>query len=211
MWRTGIEIFEPALLTVCAFLLGACPFSVWVGRWLLGKDIRAYGDGNPGAANVFRAGSRRAGTLAVLLDLAKGIPFVALAHSTGQPDAVALAVGLSAVLGHAFSPLLHFRGGKAVAVTFGVLIALPQHEMLAAFTAFTILGFLFIQNDAWTVLLGPVGTLAYLAVTRGNSWESAFMFFVLALFVLKYHNDLQTIPRARLKVIDWLQSIKRET
>ena len=58
-------IYYSALLVVVAFWLGACPFSVWIGRWFLGKDIRNYGDGNPGAANVFRAGGRKTGLFAV--------------------------------------------------------------------------------------------------------------------------------------------------
>ena len=68
------------LLAVAAFCLGACPFSLWVGRHLLGKDIRDYGDGNPGAVNVFRVGGRKAGSLALTLDIAKGTPFVLLSH-----------------------------------------------------------------------------------------------------------------------------------
>jgi len=56
-----MEVFYSALLVIAAFWLGACPFSVWVGRWLLGKDITNYGDGNPGAANVFRAGNVKIG------------------------------------------------------------------------------------------------------------------------------------------------------
>jgi glycerol-3-phosphate acyltransferase PlsY len=75
-----VEVFYFALSAVSAFWLGACPFSVWIGRWVLGKDIRDYGDGNPGAANVFRAGGRKSGCLAVILDTTKGVPFVALAH-----------------------------------------------------------------------------------------------------------------------------------
>jgi hypothetical protein len=53
-----VEILYTALLIVAAFWLGACPFSLWVGKWLLGKDIRNYGDVNPGASNVLRAGVR---------------------------------------------------------------------------------------------------------------------------------------------------------
>ena len=41
------EVLNVTLLAIAAFGLGACPFSVWVGRWFLGKDIRDYGDGNP--------------------------------------------------------------------------------------------------------------------------------------------------------------------
>ena len=43
------------VLSIAAFWLGACPFSVWIGRWFLDKDIRHFGDGNPGCGNVFRA------------------------------------------------------------------------------------------------------------------------------------------------------------
>ena len=108
---------HPALLAVSAFWLGACPFSVWIGQWLLGKDIRDYGDGNPGATNVFRAGGRKSGCLAIILDAAKGVPFVLLAHLFfGLSIIAVMAVALSAILGHAFSPLLRFRGGKSIAV-----------------------------------------------------------------------------------------------
>ena len=126
-----MEVFCSALLVIAAFWLGACPFSVWVGRWLLGKDITNYGDGNPGAANVFRAGNVKIGLFAVLLDIVKGIPFVFIAYAIFDlPMGVVIAVGLSAILGHAFSPLLRFKGGKSVAVTFGVIIAMPQFDML---------------------------------------------------------------------------------
>ena len=159
-----MQIMPTIALAVFAFGLGACPLSVWIGRWFLGRDIREYGDGNPGAANVFRAGGHKLGYLAVILDVAKGIPFVFLAHSYFElPSLAVVAVALSAILGHAFSPLLRWRGGKAIAVTFGVLLALPQHEMLIAFTAFMVLGFLFIEIDAWTVMFGAAGSLAYLA------------------------------------------------
>jgi len=207
-----MEVFYPTLLALSAFWLGACPFSVWIGRWVLGKDIRDYGDGNPGAANVFRAGGRKSGYLAAILDTAKGAPFVALAHSVfAFPTIIVMAVALSAILGHAFSPMLRLRGGKSVAVTFGALFALPQHEILITFALFTFLGFLFIEIDAWTVMLGAIGSLGYLAITRGNSWELLFMLCVLGILAVKHFDDLQTIPRARGRLIGWLQSRRRKT
>ena len=208
-----MEAVYSVLLAVGAFWLGACPFSVWVGRWLLGKDIRDYGDGNPGAANVFRAGGRRAGSLALVLDIAKGVPFVVLAHSFFElPEPVVIAVGLSAILGHAFSPLLRLRGGKSIGVTFGVLLALlSQSDMLIIFAVFMFMGFLFIEIDAWTVMFGTVSSVAYLAVTRGSSWELLFMLCVLAIFAVKHFDDLHSMPRLEVKLISWLQSRKRET
>lgn len=205
------EVLHLTLTAVGAFWLGACPFSMWIGQWLLGKDIRDYGDGNPGAVNVFRAGGRKSGCLAVILDVAKGMPFVVLAHSFfGLSEATTLAVGLCAILGHAFSPLLGFNGGKSVAVTFGVLLALPQHEMLLTFAIFIVLGFLFIEIDAWTVMLGPAGSLVYLVATSGSLWESIFMLGVFVILAVKHFSELQTVPRFGGRLINWLQSRRRE-
>jgi glycerol-3-phosphate acyltransferase PlsY len=205
-----VEVSHFTLLALSAFGLGACPFSVWVGRGLLGKDIRNYGDGNPGAANVFRAGGRKSGFLALFLDIAKGVPFVFLAHSIFKlPEAAVLGVALSAILGHAFSPLLQLRGGKAVAVTFGVILALPQHDLLFALAGSMFLGFLFIAHDAWTVIFGAAGAATYVLVTRGGSWEALFMLSVLALLVLKFFTELKVVPRFRLRPLAWLQSRER--
>jgi len=202
-----MEGFYSISLAVCAFCLGACPFSLWIGRWLLGKDIRDYGDGNPGAVNVFRAGGRKSGCLALILDIAKGVPFVALAYSFFElPEVTVMIVAVSAILGSAFSPLLRFRGGKSVAITFGVLLALPHHEMLITFAAFMFLAFLFIETDAWTVMLGPTGSLVYLATTGASYWELLFVLSVLVILAAKHYNDLKTIPRCKVRFIGWLQS-----
>jgi glycerol-3-phosphate acyltransferase PlsY len=205
-----VEVFYALLLAVSAFWLGACPFSVWVGQRFLGKDIRDYGDGNPGAVNVFRAGGRKLFCLALILDVAKGVPFVLLAHSFwGFPEIAVIVVGLSAILGHAFSPMLGFRGGKSIAVTIGVLSALPQHEILFAFIIFLFIGFLFMESDAWTVMLGAVGSLAYLVATRGTSGEALFMLCVLAILAVKHFDSLKTMPKSKVRLLAWIQSRRR--
>jgi glycerol-3-phosphate acyltransferase PlsY len=207
-----LEVSYLTLSILAAFGLGACPFSVWIGRLFLGKDIRNYGDGNPGAANVFRAGGIKLGSLALFLDIAKGFPFVFLAGWVFKlPEAAVLAVALSAILGHAFSPLLQLRGGKAIAVTFGTLFALPQHEILFAFAAFTHIGFLFIEVNAWAAIIGATGSLAFVLVTRGVSWEALFLLCILGLLVAKHFEELKSAPRIKVKIRTWLQSRGRGT
>ena len=205
-----VEYYQVLIVSLAAFWLGACPFSVWVGHKFLGKEIRDYGDGNPGAANVMRAGGRKSFGLAMFLDIAKGVPFVYLAHAFwGFPDMVVVVVGLSAIMGHAFSPLLSFKGGKSIAVTFGVLLALPHPGVLFTFIIFMFVAFLFIERDAWIVIAGAAGTLAYLVITRGNSWESLLMLGVLAILAVKHFNDLKTVPTRRVRILAWLQSRRR--
>jgi glycerol-3-phosphate acyltransferase PlsY len=207
-----VEIIYSVLLIVAAFGLGACPFSLWIGKWLLNKDIRDYGDGNPGAFNVLRAGGRWSFALALILDIGKGVPFVALAHYYfGLPDAVVMAVGLSAILGHAFTPILRFNGGKALAVMAGVLLALPQHEIFIALLIFMVLGFLLIgsddyRGDAWRVVFATTATLIYLVVEKGLSLEPLFMLCVIAILVVKHLDDLKSKPRFKGRLITWIQA-----
>lgn len=200
-----MEVTPFILLAVAAFCLGACPFSLWVGRYLLGKDIRDYGDGNPGAVNVFRAGGRKAGSLALILDIAKGTPFVVLAYSFfALPEATVMVVAVSAILGSAFSPLLRFRGGKSIAITYGVLLALPYRGMCLSFAIFMFLGFLFIKTHSWIVMMGPSGALAFLATTRASYWEFLFMLSVLIILVAKHHSELRAVPQFEVRLINWL-------
>jgi glycerol-3-phosphate acyltransferase PlsY len=205
-----VEYYQVIILALAAFWLGACPFSVWVGRWFLGKEVREYGDHNPGAANVLRAGGRKSFVLAMLLDIAKGVPFVYLAHAYwGFPDMAVVIVALSAILGHAFSPLLGFKGGKSIAVTFGVLLSLPHLEIFLVFLACMLIAFLFLEKDAWIVIAGAAGTLAYLVITGGSSWGPALMLGVLAILTIKHFDDLKTVPTRRVRILAWLQSRRR--
>jgi len=107
--------------TTVAFFSGSLPIAWWIGRGVLGVDIRRYGDGNPGAMNVWRAGGRVTFAAALLLEFLKGAGPIWLAQYWGGLTGWGLLLpALAAPVGHAFSPWLRFRGGKALAVTFGV-------------------------------------------------------------------------------------------
>lgn len=113
---------------VGGFVLGSMPFAYWIGR-ARGIDLRSVGSGNVGATNLGRNAGFSFGLLAFFLDAAKGaLPVAVLGYSGGDEGTQVLAGG-AAVLGHCFSPVLRFRGGKGVATMAGVLIALsPIHS-----------------------------------------------------------------------------------
>ena len=107
-----------------AFLLGSLPFGFWLGR-LKGVDVRKQGSGNIGATNVGRILGRGWGYLVFVLDFGKGWLGVWVARQWGDPtDLWVVTAGLFAVLGHVFTPWVAFRGGKGVATSAGVLLAL---------------------------------------------------------------------------------------
>jgi glycerol-3-phosphate acyltransferase PlsY len=119
-------MYQVLVLVVLAYLLGSIPSGLLVARFLGGPDPRSQGSGNLGTANVYRVLGRKAGALTLLGDVAKGALPVALARlslttlAAWQDTGEAL-VAAAAVLGHVFPLYLGFKGGKAVATTFGVV------------------------------------------------------------------------------------------
>jgi glycerol-3-phosphate acyltransferase PlsY len=107
---------------VLGYLLGSIPFGLIVTRASGLGDIRAIGSGNIGATNVLRTGNKWLAAATLLLDGLKGAVAILLANRFGVGDAVFWA-GIGAVVGHAFPVWLGFKGGKAVATSYGVLIA----------------------------------------------------------------------------------------
>src|SRR6478752_3662029 len=104
------------------YLLGSIPFGLLLTRAAGLGDIRRIGSGNIGATNVLRTGNKALAAATLLLDGLKGAVAVLVAARLGPDDAV-LAAGVGAMLGHAFPVWLGFKGGKAVATAYGVLIS----------------------------------------------------------------------------------------
>jgi glycerol-3-phosphate acyltransferase PlsY len=130
------------LLGIAAsYLAGSVPFGLLVAR-ARGVDIRKVGSGNIGATNVGRALGRKFALLVFALDFAKGLlptlllPQVLLprleSHASSVEAWLAVSCGLAAVIGHCFPLWLGFRGGKGVATTVGVLLALDWMAFLAS-------------------------------------------------------------------------------
>jgi len=110
-----------------AFLIGAIPFGVIVGRVFYKTDVRRAGSGNIGAANALRTLGKRGAIAVLILDGLKGaVPVLLSEHVAGPVLAmpVACAVAFAAILGHCYSPFLRGKGGKGVATAFGALWAL---------------------------------------------------------------------------------------
>ncbi|MEQ9570271.1 MAG: glycerol-3-phosphate 1-O-acyltransferase PlsY [Longimicrobiales bacterium] len=117
---------NPWLLLVLAYLLGSVPTSWWVGRAVYGVDLRQEGSGNLGATNTFRVLGWRAALPVVLFDVFKGwLPAALFAGWAGGLDfGWVMAFGAAAIAGHVFSVFSRFRGGKGVATSAGVFLAL---------------------------------------------------------------------------------------
>lgn len=111
-------------LVFIAYLIGSIPFGLLISRAVGRVDIRQHGSGNIGTANVLRIMGKRAAALTLVGDLLKGFLPVLAALLLGGSEFLVAGVGMAAVLGHNWSIYLRFTGGKGVATSFGVLVAM---------------------------------------------------------------------------------------
>jgi glycerol-3-phosphate acyltransferase PlsY len=153
------------LLIILAFGCGSLPFSVWLGKWMAGVDVRQLGDGNPGSANVFKAGNKLAGLLALLLDISKAAAPVGLAYFTLNTRSFPMfLIAIAPILGHVFSPFLGFKGGKAIACLLGVWIGLTIWKASLPGVLATLIGIALFTPPGWSVMFGLAAILATLLI-----------------------------------------------
>lgn len=116
---------------IISYLVGSIPTAYIFGRLIKGIDIRSCGSGNIGATNAFRVLGKGAGIMVLLFDVLKGFFTVAVlgslfTHRTYfiQEQNLLIIMGLCSVCGHIWTVFLRFKGGKGIATSLGVLIAL---------------------------------------------------------------------------------------
>jgi acyl phosphate:glycerol-3-phosphate acyltransferase len=184
--------------TLIGFLLGSLPISVWLGKLVLRTDIRDHGDGNPGGTNVLRAGGRGLGLLAIILDMLKGAIPVSLAHYVFKVDGWPLMpVVLAPILGHAFSPLLGWRGGKSLASTFGVWTALtvPFGPFVMGCSVFVFNKLL--NTPGWAVMAALLTLLAFLLMTGVTLPWVVTWIGTVTILAWTHRADLRQRPQRR--------------
>lgn len=148
-----MEIFSYIVTALAAYLLGSIPTGYLVAK-AKGVDIRSVGSGNIGATNVFRILGKGAGIFVLLVDALKGflacalLPIFALklfndAAGSQQQSAEWLSIiaGIAAILGHNYTCWLKFKGGKGIATSAGVLIALVPGAFLIVLGIFLVVVF----------------------------------------------------------------------
>ena len=131
------------VIFVC-YLIGSIPSAVWIGKFVHGIDIREHGSKNAGATNTFRVFGKKSGSVVLFLDVAKGylaasFPLLLSGMYLGFKDEVLilqLTASFCAIIGHVFPVFAHFRGGKGVASSLGIIIAVNPDTAFICLTCF---------------------------------------------------------------------------
>jgi glycerol-3-phosphate acyltransferase PlsY len=185
------------LFLIMSYALGSVSFALLAGKLLRGIDIREFGSGNVGATNAGRVLGRKVGVGVFLLDVLKGfVPAFVFARACGSGEDLlvrpGLLFGVAAILGHSFPFYLRFRGGKGVATSAGVLIAVaPLATGLALATWVVVIAVTRIVSVASIVaaivLPCALALMEWNDVRAGGSRDLVVVTALLALLVIFRH------------------------
>lgn len=180
------------LLVPVAYLIGSLPTAGVVGL-LTGHDPIREGSGNPGASNMYRVAGRRAGVVVLVLDLVKGlVPSLAGLAIDGR--ALGLACGVAAVVGHVFPAARVRRGGKGVATTGGLAIALYPLIFLGLLAIWALVVRLARTASVGSLVIAVLFPIAVLATGR-PWWEAAAVAGASALVIVRHSSNIARLWR----------------
>ncbi|ANZ58171.1 acyl-phosphate glycerol 3-phosphate acyltransferase [Fructilactobacillus lindneri] len=186
-------------LLIIAYLLGSIPSGIWIGKLFFHVDIRRHGSKNIGATNTFRVLGPLAGTIVTILDIGKGYLATWIPMQFGISSWYPLIFGVAAVLGHTFSIFDHFKGGKAVATSAGMLMAYNFGFFWIAAAAFTLCIFL-----TSMVSLGSMLGFVIIVIAAYFTHDTALtiLAFVLTIFIFYRHrNNIKKIIHGQENIV----------
>lgn len=184
--RVAPEIF--AIYLVLTYLIGSIPFGLVITKLFSGKDIRQHGSGNIGATNVTRVAGKLPGLLTLMGDGLKGAVMVSLARHYLLSNFFAFTwlymVGLAAILGHIFPIYLHFRGGKGVATTFAVFLAVDFRLGLFVILLWCLIFMIFKMSSLSALISLTAATILSLVFLE----RETFIFALLSSAIIFYRH-----------------------
>jgi len=194
---------ETLLFILLAYLTGAFPSAVWVGKTFYKIDVREFGSGNAGATNTFRVLGKKAGVPVLIMDTFKGwlsVNYISCLTNIPQSAEaifeIQLAFGIAAVIGHLFPIYTGFRGGKGIATLLGLLTGLHTEAAL-----YSILVFVIVFVTSKYVSLGSIlasiafPILVILILGSTNVSLNLFAFFVPILSLITHQKNIERLLR----------------
>lgn len=195
-----MDLTATILSVLLAYLAGSVPSAIWAGKLFHGIDIREHGSGNAGATNTIRVLGWKTGIPVLIADLGKGwlassLPLFLHAAERGSDQLLIIQIvcGLVAIAGHVFPVLAGFRGGKGVATTFGVLLALQPWLTLACVGIFLVV----LVISGYVSLSSIISAIAFplLLMTLFHTESLLFKIFSVVIAVALVITHYQNIGR----------------
>uniref|UniRef100_A0AAU7YLS5 Glycerol-3-phosphate acyltransferase n=1 Tax=Wolbachia endosymbiont of Oeneis ivallda TaxID=3171168 RepID=A0AAU7YLS5_9RICK len=185
---------EKYIILILSYILGSIPFSLIIAK-INGINLREVGSGNIGATNVARTGNKFLAAIALFLDTSKGFIAVYTAQQfCDNNDFYIYVSAILAVLGHMFPIWLRFNGGKGVATTLGVLVALNISISLAFVFVWLIVFFIFRYSSLASLAANAAAVIASFFFQK----ELFLILLTVAILIfLKHYRNIANLLQGR--------------
>ena len=183
----------PELILACvlAYLLGSLSGGIITSRLAHGPDLRTVGSKNTGASNVQRTMGWKYGLITFFFDSLKGVLACWLAELITGDHMAALLAGLCCVIGHNWPVFFHFKGGKGVATTGGVMLyCFPVPALICiALTVLVIALFRYISLGS-LIMVVSFAILVSFFYSGGNPWIIAWACVLMIMCIIRHHANI---------------------
>ena len=172
-----------------AYVIGSIPWGLIIGKVFFHKDIRQYGSGNLGGTNAGRVLGTPIGILVILLDSMKAFLMMLLCHQLNP--GIEQYIGLMVCVGHCFPIFANFKGGKAVACSYGYLLGLAlfvTNEFVFTFLIPLIVFLITLIISKMVSLSSMVGLSSAVFTLLKVNYKLSILQLILALFVIYRHS-----------------------
>lgn len=190
---------------VAAYLLGSIPTGYIFGKLLKGVDIREHGSRNVGATNVFRVVGKVPGIIVLVLDIVKGFAAVSLLSGllSGQGQVInenlfKIILGMAAIAGHNWTAFLKFKGGKGVATSAGVLIALTPKVLVLGLIVWALV-FAITRYVSLGSIVAALSVIAGVFIFSEPIEIKALVFVASALMIYRHKSNIGRLLRGEEK------------
>jgi glycerol-3-phosphate acyltransferase PlsY len=200
-----------------AYLLGAIPTSVWIGRRFYNIDIREHGSGNAGATNTIRVLGLKVGIPVLIIDMSKGFAAVNLIHLTdyyipqsGDFISYQLLLGIAAIIGHIFPVYVGFKGGKGVATLFGIVLAIDPLPTLICIGIFVITLIITKYVSLSSMIAGFSFPIMVIVVFKTTTPSLVIFSLIIAILLLFTHQkNIERLLRKEESKAEFLKRKKK--
>lgn len=179
------------LLIIFAYLIGSISFAVLISKILNLADPRTYGSKNPGATNILRSGNKKAALLTLIGDCFKGWLVVKLVQIFGpyfhiNHNAIALTI-IAVFIGHSWPVFFSFIGGKGVATTLGILLAVNIWLGLITTIIWLIIACIFRYSSLAALIAGIFAPLYYYNLLHNNKSTTLLALSTISILLIFRH------------------------
>ena len=205
------------LVAAISYLFGSIPWALVIGKVFYHKDIRQYGSGNLGASNAGRVLGKPAAIAVTVLDALMAVISMAIASLISKDTNLIAFAGVACCIGHCFPVFAQFKGGKAVATTYGYFLGLVifvNHNFFWGFLfpAIAFFVILYLTRIVSVSSMAAVGleVLASFLIIKNPLPVSLCLLVIWAFIVYRHRSNIERIKNGTESRVKWMGPLPGE-